>query len=162
MIIIDTKNGVAFVNDKAIKIVEHGKEQARVKVYEGERASIFHDVISVRYVSDNKEVDIKENGNELVDLQKKHKELLDWGTKLRDEFNKKEEEIGILKSQIIDRVYLVTKDCGDDEMRNEECFSTEEAAQEYCDYYNKRFSRPRYSFEIWGIRREFNDKTQEQ
>ena len=162
MIIIDTKKGMVFVNDKAIKIVEHDKEQARVQVYEGERVSNLHDVVSVRYLSDNKEVDIKEDGNELVDLQKQLKGLFDWGKKLRSEYFKQEEEIERLKGQIIDKVYIVVEDCENDETRNVECFSTEEAAQEYCDYYNKRLSRPHYSFEIWSISKEFNYNTQEQ
>lgn len=161
MIIIDTKNGTAFVNDKMIEICKHSRKESEVSVSDGNRMTIINDVVSIRYVSDNHNVDFKEDGNELEELQKRFDERTRWCDQLRKGYIDLEEEIAELKSKVKDNVFIVVEDCDNDETRNVACFSTESAAQKYCDHYNEKLSKPRFCFEEWKIGESYNYNTQE-
>ena len=118
-------------------------------------------VISVRYLNDNHEADIRDDGNELEELQKRFDERTRWSNKLRKCYIDLEEEIAELKSKVKDNVFIVVEDCDNDETRNVACFSTKSAAQKYCDHYNENLSKPRFCFEEWKIGESYNYNTQE-
>ena len=79
MIIVKTKNGDRFINDKAVTMVEHDKEKAVVDAY-GDNGVFFHieDVESVIYTNDAQATSWKDEGSEIqrlkATIEKKDKE----------------------------------------------------------------------------------------
>ena len=80
MIIVKTKNGDRFINDKAVTIVAHNKEKADVNAH-GENGAYYHieDVESIIYTNDAQPTSWKDEGSEIQRLkaviEKKEKEL---------------------------------------------------------------------------------------
>ena len=80
MIIVKTKNGDRFINDKAVTMVEHDKEKAEVNAY-GDNGMFFHieDVEGIIYTNDAQPTEWKDEGSEIqrlkAELEKKEKEL---------------------------------------------------------------------------------------
>ena len=80
MIIVKTKNGDRFINDKAVTMVDHDKEKAEVNVY-GDKGYLFDiiDVEGVIYTNDAQPTSWKDEGSEIQRLkaviEKKEKEL---------------------------------------------------------------------------------------
>ena len=80
MIIVKTKNGDRFINDKAVTMVEHDREKALVNVY-GDKGVYFYieDVEDVIYTNDAQPTSWKDEGSEIqrlkVIIEKKEKEL---------------------------------------------------------------------------------------
>lgn len=162
MIIIETENGMVFVNQNNAYSAVHMKKEAKFRVfYDTEHSHTIEGVISVRYLNDNHEADIRDDGNELEELQKRFDERTRWSNKLRKCYIDLEEEIAELKSKVKDNVFIVVEDCDNDETRNVACFSTKSAAQKYCDHYNENLSKPRFCFEEWKIGESYNYNTQE-
>ena len=68
MIIVKTKNGDRFINDKAVTMVEHDREKAVVNAYgaNGDRDVFFHivDVEGIIYTNDAQPVHWKDEGSE--------------------------------------------------------------------------------------------------
>ena len=66
MIIIKTKNGDRFVNDKAVTMVEHDREKGVVNAY-GDKGVFFHieDVELVLYTNDAQPTSWKDEGSEI-------------------------------------------------------------------------------------------------
>ena len=101
MIIVKTKNGDRFINDKAVTIVEHDREKAVVNAH-GEKGAYYHieDVEGIIYTNDAQPIAWREDGSEIERLQKKLDEQLEWGRKIRKEYidmqkknNQLEEEV---------------------------------------------------------------------
>ena len=79
MIIVKTKNGDRFINDKAVTMVEHDREKAVVTVYRDDGASCnINDVEGIIYTNDAQPTEWKDEGSEIQRLkaiiEKKEKE----------------------------------------------------------------------------------------
>lgn len=70
MIIVKTKNGDRFINDKAVTMVEHDEEKAVVNAY-GDNGVFFHieDVELVQYTNDAEPTSWKDEGSEVQKLK---------------------------------------------------------------------------------------------
>ena len=101
MIIVKTKNGDRFINDKAVTMVEHDKEKAVVNAY-GDKGVFFHieDVEGVIYTNDSQPTSWKDEGSEIQRLMKSLDEQREWGNKMRDEYLKIEQERDELKERV--------------------------------------------------------------
>ena len=80
MIIVKTKNGDRFINDKAVRMVEHDREKAVVNAFGDEGwYSHIEDVESVLYTSDAQPTSWKDECSEIQRLkaviEKKEKEM---------------------------------------------------------------------------------------
>ena len=79
MIIVKTKNGDRFINDKSVTMVEHDKEKAEVNVY-GDKGYLFEikDVEGIIYTNDAQPTSWKDEGSEIqrlkATIEKKDKE----------------------------------------------------------------------------------------
>ena len=79
MIIVKTKNGDQFINDKAVTMVEHDREEAVVNAY-GEKGAYYHieDVEGIIYTNDAQPISWKDEGSEIqrlkATIEKKDKE----------------------------------------------------------------------------------------
>jgi vacuolar-type H+-ATPase subunit D/Vma8 len=76
MIIVKTKNGDSFINDKAVTIVTHNKEKATVKFIcdkTGNTGNIY-DVESIIYNNESQPISWQENGSE-IKMQKLRDDL---------------------------------------------------------------------------------------
>lgn len=91
MIIIVTKSGNQYVNDKAVLTVSHNRINSEAYIIPMGAQSIGNyplgntvtEVEQVIYVSDSEKVTIKEDSSELHDLKKKYDDLLAHGNRLR-------------------------------------------------------------------------------
>jgi hypothetical protein len=101
MIIVKTKNGDRFVNDKAVIMVEHDREKAVVNAH-GEKGLYYHieDVEGVIYTNDAQPTSWQDEGSEIQRVTKALSEQLDWGSKMRDEYMKMEQERNELKAKV--------------------------------------------------------------
>lgn len=110
MIIVKTKNGDRFINDKAVTMVEHDREKAVVNAYgaNGDRDVFFHieDVEGIIYNNDAQPTEWKDEGSEIQRLkaiiEKKEKEfsqLCEHFGYVRDWFMIYEEAIILIKDQ---------------------------------------------------------------
>jgi hypothetical protein len=101
MIIVKTKNGDRFINDKAVTMVEHDREKAVVNVY-GDKGVFFHieDVEGIIYTNDAQPTSWKDEGSEIQRLMKSLDEQREWGNKMRDEYLKIEQERDELKARL--------------------------------------------------------------
>ena len=80
MIIVKTKNGDRFINDKAVRMVEHDREKAEVNAFGDEGwYSHIEDVESVLYTSDTQPTSWNDEDSEIQRLksviEKKEKEM---------------------------------------------------------------------------------------
>ena len=101
MIIIKKKNGDRFINDKAVTMVEHDRENAVVNVY-GNKGVVFHieDVEGIIYTNDAHPTSWKDEGSEVQRLMKSLDEQREQGNKMRDEYLKIEQERDELKERV--------------------------------------------------------------
>ena len=101
MIIVKTKNGDRFINDKAVIAVEHDKEKTEVTAYIKEGV-FFHieEVESVLYTNDAQPTSWKDEGLEIERLKKKLDEQSDWGIRVRDQYLKLQQERDELEEQL--------------------------------------------------------------
>ena len=101
MIIVKTKNGDRFVNDKAVIMVEHDREKAVVNAH-GEKGLYYHieDVEGVIYTNDAQPTSWQDEGSEIQRVTKALSEQLDWGSKMRDEYRNLEQERDELKARL--------------------------------------------------------------
>ncbi len=86
MIIIVTKSGNQYVNDKAVVSVSHSIKLAEAYVTpigDTPRTQVYKNVEQVIYVSDSEKVTIKEDGNDLHDLKKKYDDLAVYNDRMR-------------------------------------------------------------------------------
>ena len=101
MIIVKTKNGDRFINDKAVTMVEHDREKAVVNA-SGANGVYFHieDVEGIIYTNDAQPTSWKDEGSEIQRLMKSLDEQREWGNKMRDEYLKIEQERDDLKERV--------------------------------------------------------------
>ena len=101
MIIVKTKNGDRFINDKAVIMVEHDREKAVVDAYldKGEVLQV-NDVEGVIYTNDAQPTSWTDKGSEIQRLTKLLDEQMELGKKMRDEYMKIEQERNELKARL--------------------------------------------------------------
>ena len=101
MIIVKTKNGDRFINDKAVTMVEHDKEKAVVNAY-GDKGVFFHieDVEGIIYNNDAQPMHWKDEVSEIERLKKANAELSEWGGRMRDGYLKMEQERDELEARV--------------------------------------------------------------
>ena len=101
MIIVKTKNGDRFINDKAVTMVEHVRDKAVVNAY-GDKGVWFHveDVEGVIYNNDAQPMHWKDEGSEIQRLMKSLDELREWADKMRDEHLQMMQERDELKDRL--------------------------------------------------------------
>ena len=101
MIIVKTKNGDRFINDKAVTMVEHDREKAVVTAYRDDGASYnINDVEGIIYTNEAQPTSWKDEGSEIQRLMKALDEQREWGNKMRDEYLKIEQERDELKERL--------------------------------------------------------------
>ena len=101
MIIVKTKNGDRFINDKAVTMVEHNREKAVVTAYRDDGASYnINDVEGIIYTNDAQPTSWKDEGSEIQRLMKSLDEQREWANKMRDEYLKIEQERDELKERV--------------------------------------------------------------
>ena len=101
MIIVKTKNGDRFINDKAVIMVEHDRDKAVVNAH-GEKGLYYHieDVEAVIYTNDAQPTSWKDEGSEIQRLTKSLSEQRELGEKMRGEYMKMEQECDELKARV--------------------------------------------------------------
>ena len=101
MIIVKTKNGDRFINDKAVAMVEHVRDKAVVNAY-GDKGVWFHieDVEGIIYNNDAQPMHWKDEGSEIQRLKKELDEQREWGNKMCDEHMKMMLERDELKERL--------------------------------------------------------------
>ena len=101
MIIVKTKNGDRFINDKAVTMVEHDRVNAAVNV-KGDKGVFFHieDVEGIIYTNDAQPTSWKDEGSEIQRLKKELDEEKEWGGRMRDAYLKMEQERDDLKARV--------------------------------------------------------------
>ena len=101
MIIVKTKNGDHFINEKAVTEVKHDREKAVVDCWGANGYYSHHeDVEGVVYTNDSQPTSWTDEGSEIERLKKKLDEHMEWGGKLRDEYLKIEQERDELKERV--------------------------------------------------------------
>ena len=102
MIIVKTKNGDVFVNEKTTHIVEHNHEDKTVVIRNPQYKmnSTINDVEGIIYTNDAQPVSWKDEGSEIQRLMKSLDEQREWGNKMRDEYLKIEQERDELKARL--------------------------------------------------------------
>ena len=101
MIIVKTKNGDRFINDKAVTIVEHERDKAEVTAYCDDGAYYkIENVEGIIYTNDAQPTSWKDEGSEIQRLMKSLDEQREWGNKMRDEYLKIEQERDELKERV--------------------------------------------------------------
>ena len=101
MIIVKTKNGDRFINDRAFAMVYHDREKAVVNAY-GDKGVFFHieDVECIIYTNDAQPTSWKDEGSAIERLAKSLDESREYGRKMRDEYLKIEQERDELKEHL--------------------------------------------------------------
>ena len=101
MIIVKTKNGDRFINDKAVIMVEHLRDKAVVNAH-GDKGLYYHieDVEGVIYTNDAQPISWQDEGSDIQRLAKSLDEQLEWGKKMRGEYMKMEQERNELKAKV--------------------------------------------------------------
>ncbi len=101
MIIVKTKNGDRFINDKAVIMVEHDREKAVVNAH-GDKGLYYHieDVEGVIYTNDAQPTTWQDEGSEIQRVTKALSEQIDWGSKMREKYMKMEQERDELKAEL--------------------------------------------------------------
>jgi hypothetical protein len=108
MIIVKTKNGDSFINDKAVTMVAHDREKAVVNAH-GDNGLFFHieDVEGIIYANDAQAIAWKDEGSEIERLQKKLDEQLEWGRKIRKEYMDMQKKNNQLEEEVKNLMGLV-------------------------------------------------------
>ena len=101
MIIVKTKNGDRFINDKAVTMVAHDREKAVVNAH-GENGAYYHieDVEGIIYTNDAQPMHWKDEGSEIERLKKELDELREWADKMRYEHLQMMQERDELKERL--------------------------------------------------------------
>ena len=101
MIIVKTKNGDHFINEKSVIEVKHDREKAVVDCWGANGYYSHHeDVEGVIYTNDAQPTSWTDEGSEIARLKKSLDEQREWGNKLRDEYFKIEQERDELKARL--------------------------------------------------------------
>ena len=122
MIIVKTKNGDRFINDKAVTMVEHVRDKSVVNVHgaHGDRDVFVHieDVEAIIYTNDAQPTSWQDEGSEIQRLMKSLDEQREWGNKMRDEYLKIEQECDELKERLAQLDPKPAADYANDRLNN--------------------------------------------
>ena len=101
MIIVKTKNGDRFINDKAVTMVAHDREKAVVNAH-GENGAYYHieDVEGIIYTNDAQPMHWKDDGSEIQRMKKELDEQREWADKMRYEHLQMMQERDELKEHL--------------------------------------------------------------
>ena len=101
MIIVKTKNGDRFINDKAVTMVAHDREKAVVNAH-GENGAYYHieDVEGIIYTNDAQPMHWKDEGSEIQRMKKELDEQREWADKMRYEHLQMMQERDELKERL--------------------------------------------------------------
>ena len=101
MIIVKTKNGDHFINEKSVIEVQHDREKAVVNCYGANGYFSHHeDVEGVIYTNDAQPTSWTDEGSEIQRLKKSLDELREWSDKLRDKLIYTSKERDELKERL--------------------------------------------------------------
>lgn len=75
MIIVNTKNGAIFINEKQADMVRHNKKEKQVEVARKGFDEKIDDVESVTYTTDSQPISLQDDGCEIGELKEKYDEL---------------------------------------------------------------------------------------
>ena len=101
MIIVKTKNGDHFINEKAVIEVKHDREKAVVSCYGANGHYSYHEYVEgVVYTNDAQPTSWTDEGSEIARLKKSLDEQRECGNKMRDEYLKIEQERDELKARL--------------------------------------------------------------
>ena len=101
MIIVQTKNGDHFINEKAVIEVKHDREKAVVSCYGANGHYSYHEYVEgVVYTNDAQPTSWTDEGSEIARLKKSLDEQRECGNKMRDEYLKIEQERDELKARL--------------------------------------------------------------
>ena len=101
MIIVKTKNGDHFINEKSVIEVIHDREKAVVNCYGANGYFSHHEEVEgIIYTNDAQPTSWKDEGSEIQRLMKSLDEQREWGNKMRDEYLKIEQERDELKKRV--------------------------------------------------------------
>ena len=101
MIIVKTKNGDRFINDKAFAMVEHVRDKAVVNAH-GEKGAYYHieDVEGIIYTNDAQPMHWKDEGSDIQRMKKELDEQREWADKMRYEHLQMMQERDELKERL--------------------------------------------------------------
>ena len=101
MIIIKTKNGDHFINEKAVTEVQHDREKAVVDCWGANGYYSHHeDVEGIIYTNDAQPTSWKDEGSEIERLKKELDEQMEWADKMRYEHLQMMQERDELKERL--------------------------------------------------------------
>ena len=155
MIIVKTKNGDRFINDKAVTMVEHDRENAVVNAY-GDNGVFFHieDVESVHYTNEVQPTSWKDEGSEVQHLRKSLEEQSELRRKLYDEYLKVQDEylkIGRERDELKERLAQIeTKPVADYE--NDRLIDTVYNEIDRLDIQEREENKKKHP--NWGVRQK--------
>jgi len=148
MIIVKTKNGDRFINDRAVTMVEHDREEAVANAY-GDKGVFFRieDVEGVVYTNDAQPTSWKDEGSEIQRLkadlekeQKKFSHLLEHFGYIRELYRAYESAVISIKEQAKQA-----------ERENKDIYVSPlaiiEAAEKKCEEANEEFEKARKKWE---------------
>ena len=112
MIIVDTTGWMVFVNNKETISCQHDKQKKTFYIkYSADGIFKIEHVERVRYINDEKNVEIEDAGTalqntretyekQLQELRNKYDKMMEWANNLRDEYMKLDEENGRLQDEV--------------------------------------------------------------
>jgi hypothetical protein len=101
MIIVKTKNGDHFINEKSVIEVQHDREKAVVNCYGANGYFSHHeDVEGVIYTNDAQPTSWNDEGSEIQRLKKELDEQMEWADKMRYEHLQMMQERDELKERL--------------------------------------------------------------
>ena len=101
MIIVKTKNGDHFINEKSVIEVQHDREKAVVNCYGANGYFSHHeDVEGIIYTNDAQPTSWKDEGSEIQRMKKELDELREWADKMRYEHLQMMQERDELKERL--------------------------------------------------------------
>ena len=140
MIIVKTKNGDRFINDKAVTMVEHDREKAVVNAY-GDKGVFFHieDVEGIIYTNDAQPTSWKDEGSEIQRLKKELDEEKEWGGRMRDAYLKMEQERDDLKARVAQLETKPAADYENDKLRDKVYYEIDRLDVQEREEYKKKY-----------------------
>lgn len=156
MIIVETKDGMVFVNNKETISCQHEKQTKTFYVkYAADGIFKIEDVERVRYVSDEKAIEIEDAGTalqntresyekQLQELRSKYDETMKWANNLRSDYMALEEECGRVQDEVR-RLLREAKDSEDYYLENmaiDEAnkLTDQKKKQRWVDLHNRGFN----------------------
>ena len=144
MIIVETKDGMVFVNNRQTITCDHSRKLKKVYVKTADGIDVINNVSRVRYVSDEKDIEIEDAGTELQKLRNRYDETMKWANNLRSDYMALEEEC--CKAQ--DEVRRLQREAEDSEDYHLKNLSIDEAnkltdqkkKQRWVDLHNRGFN----------------------